>query len=148
MAWIDIKEKRISSRLTQKQFSELFDPPIPIDTIKKWDSGKMQPPDWVEGLIIEKMEGIRMITEKILLDNYGGISNGLNYISIINGKRINWDYRRGNNGDGYNPAREKREDAAEIYIYNSGEMIPLEDGCENHPILEKMYDDYEKVISE
>lgn len=52
----EIKEKRIALGLTQKQFSELFSPPIPIDTIKKWDSGKMQPPDWVEGLIIEKLE--------------------------------------------------------------------------------------------
>lgn len=56
MTWTDIKEKRISAGITQKQFSELFNPPIPIDTIKKWDSGKMNPPEWVEGLIIEKME--------------------------------------------------------------------------------------------
>lgn len=54
-----IKEYRISSGLTQKQFSELFDPPIPIDTIKKWDSEKMKPPGWVEGLIIEKLERIK-----------------------------------------------------------------------------------------
>lgn len=51
-----IKECRLNYGLTQKQFSELFNPPIPIDTIKKWDSGKMRPPDWVEGLIIEKLE--------------------------------------------------------------------------------------------
>lgn len=143
-----IKEYRLAAGLTQKQFSELFDPPIPIDTIKKWDSGKMQPPEWAEGLIIEKLEGIKMVTEKELLDSYVGVTNGAFYISMINGKRINWDYRRGNNGDGYNPAREKREDAAEIYIYNSGKIIPLEDGCENHSILRKMYSDYEKVIKE
>lgn len=147
MVWNDIKEKRISAGITQKQFSELFNPPIPIDTIKKWDSGKMQPPDWAKGLIIEKLEEIKMITERILLDNYDGVSNGLNYISVINGKYVNWDYRRGNNGDGYNPSRKNREDAAEIYIYNSGKMIPLEDGCESHPILEKMYSDYEKIIN-
>ncbi len=51
-----IKIARETAGLTQKQFSELFNPPIPIDTIKKWDSGKMNPPDWVEGLIIEKLE--------------------------------------------------------------------------------------------
>lgn len=51
-----IKDYRESLGLTQKQFSELFNPPIPIDTIKKWDSGKMSPPDWVEGLIIEKLK--------------------------------------------------------------------------------------------
>lgn len=54
-----IKDYRKSLGLTQKQFSELFNPPIPIDTIKKWDSGKMQPPEWVEGLIIEKIERIK-----------------------------------------------------------------------------------------
>lgn len=53
-----LKECRKAAGLTQKQFSELFDPPIPIDTIKKWDSGKMSPPDWVEGLIIEKLNRI------------------------------------------------------------------------------------------
>lgn len=143
-----IKFYREKAGLTQKQFSELFNPPIPIDTIKKWDSGKMNPPEWAEGLIIEKMEGMKMITEKELLDGYTGVANGAFYISIVAGNRINWDYRRGSNGDGYNPAREKREDAAEIYIYNSGEMIPLEDGCESHPILEKIYSDYEKVINE
>lgn len=143
-----IKEWRLALGLTQAQFSELFNPPIPVDTIKKWDSGKIKPPDWAEGLIIEKLEGIKMITEKELLDGYTGVSNGLNYISTVNNKQINWDYRRGNNGDGYNPAREKREDSTEIYIYNSGEMISLEDGCENHPILNKMYSDYEKIIKE
>lgn len=56
-----IKEYRKSAGFTQKQFSELFNPPIPIDTVKKWDSGKMTPPDWVEGLIIEKTEDIKMI---------------------------------------------------------------------------------------
>lgn len=54
-----IKEYRKSMNLTQKEFSELFNPPIPIDTIKKWDSGKMQPPAWVESLIIEKLERIK-----------------------------------------------------------------------------------------
>ena len=51
-----IKEYRKAAGLTQKEFSGLFNPPIPIDTIKKWDSGKMQPPDWVEGLILEKLK--------------------------------------------------------------------------------------------
>lgn len=54
-----IKDYRKKLGLTQKQFSELFSPPIPIDTIKKWDSGKMHPPDWVEGLIVEKLERLK-----------------------------------------------------------------------------------------
>ena len=55
-----IKEHRQALGLTQKQFSELFHPPIPIDTIKKWDSGKMTPTDWVEGLITEKLESVQV----------------------------------------------------------------------------------------
>ena len=51
-----MKDYREKLGLTQKQFPEIFTPPIPINTIKKWDSGKMKPPDWVEGLIIEKLE--------------------------------------------------------------------------------------------
>lgn len=54
-----IKEYRQAVGLTQKQFSELFDPPIPIDTIKSWDCGRTTPPDWVEGLIIEKLERLK-----------------------------------------------------------------------------------------
>lgn len=53
-----IKESRVAAGLSQKKFSELFDPPIPIDTIKKWDSGKMSPPDWVEGMILEKLNSV------------------------------------------------------------------------------------------
>lgn len=95
---------------------------------------------------MKKWKGMKMITEKKLLDNYDGVTNGASYISTFDGMCIIWDYRRGNNGDGYNPTREKREEASEIYIYNSGEMIPLEDGCERHPILEKMYADCERAL--
>ena len=139
-----IKEYRQSAGLTQEEFSKLFE--IPLDTVKNWDSGRRKPPEWAEKLIIEKLEGMKVITEKVLLDNYSGITNGLSYISIANGKTIIWDYRLGENGDGYNPVREQREAAQEIYIYDSMEMIPLENGCENHPALKKMYSDYEKAI--
>ena len=59
-----IKKYRESFGLTQKQFSELFNPPIPISTIKKWDSGRMQPPDWVEGMIIKELERMKGDKEK------------------------------------------------------------------------------------
>lgn len=65
-----IKEYRLNYGLTQKQFSELFNPPIPIDTIKKWDSGKMRPPDWVEGLIIEKLEKGEKNMENLYSEHY------------------------------------------------------------------------------
>lgn len=57
-----IKAYRQAAGLTQKQFSELFDPPIPIDTVKKWDSGKKYPIPWVEGLILEKLNRLNQET--------------------------------------------------------------------------------------
>ena len=54
-----IKYFRKKLGFTQKEFSALFDPPIPINTIKKWDSGQKNPPAWVEGLIIEKLLSIQ-----------------------------------------------------------------------------------------
>lgn len=56
-----IKDYRKAAGLTQEQFSNLFNPPIPIDTIKKWDSGQRKPSDWVEGLIIEKLERVKKV---------------------------------------------------------------------------------------
>lgn len=49
-----IKKARIDAGLTQKHFSELFE--IPIDVVKSWDSGRRNPPEWAEKLIIEKIE--------------------------------------------------------------------------------------------
>lgn len=54
-----IKEYREMAGLSQKQFSELFDPPIPINTIKNWDCGRKTTPDWVEALIIEHLERLK-----------------------------------------------------------------------------------------
>lgn len=56
-----IKEARKAAGLTQKQFSELFDPPIPLDTVKNWDSGKAYPPAWSESLIIEKLKTLGLL---------------------------------------------------------------------------------------
>lgn len=56
-----IKDYRKDFGLTQEQFSKLFNPPIPVDTIKKWDSGQRKAPDWVEGLIIEKLERVKKV---------------------------------------------------------------------------------------
>lgn len=86
------------------------------------------------------------ITEKELLDGYDGITKGLMYISKIGGERIVWDYRRGENGDGYNPARCKREDSSQIYLHDFAQMIELDEGCENHENLVKIYNDCENAM--
>ena len=88
-----IKECRLNYGLTQKQFSELFNPPIPIDTIKKWDSGKMRPPDWVEGLIIEKLEKGEKNMENLYSEHYKMAcedigSNGYSILSREKYKKI------------------------------------------------------------
>lgn len=51
-----IKEARKAAGLTQKQFAELFNPPIPIDTVKSWDCGRTSPPEWAQPLILERIE--------------------------------------------------------------------------------------------
>lgn len=52
-----IKEYRKAAGLTQQQFAEMFD--ISIDTVKSWDCGRRNPSEWVEKLIIEKLENLK-----------------------------------------------------------------------------------------
>lgn len=57
-----IKEHRKKARLTQQEFSTLFE--IPIDVVKSWDSGRRTPPAWVEKLIVEKLNKITEALDK------------------------------------------------------------------------------------
>ena len=87
------------------------------------------------------------ITEKTLLDNYDGITNGLNYISEIGGIAITWNYRRGVDSDGFNPVCTQREDASEISLeYDRSGTIDLDGSCADHPTLIKMYGDIAKTV--
>lgn len=52
-----IKEYRISARLTQQQFADLFG--ISIDTVKAWDCGRRKPDKLKEKFIIEKLKQIK-----------------------------------------------------------------------------------------
>lgn len=52
-----IKEARAAAKLSQAKMSKVFD--IPQRTIENWESGKRQPPPYVEKLIIEKLEQIK-----------------------------------------------------------------------------------------
>ena len=51
-----IKEARQQAGLTQKAMHEMFG--IPKRTIEDWDSGKRYPPEWVERLVLEKLESL------------------------------------------------------------------------------------------
>ena len=51
-----IKEARQQAGLTQKAMHDMFG--IPKRTIEDWDSGKRYPPEWVERLVLEKLESL------------------------------------------------------------------------------------------
>lgn len=57
-----IKNARNEAGLTQKEFSEMFE--IPLDTVKHWDSGRRNPPEWAEKLIIEKLGTLKKTTSQ------------------------------------------------------------------------------------
>ena len=52
-----IKETRISLGLTQKQLAEMLG--IPKRTIENWEGGVNKCPDYVERLIIEKLQRMK-----------------------------------------------------------------------------------------
>ena len=49
-----IKSARIAAGLTQSEMSKRFE--IPLDTIKKWDSGACKPPEWAATLLVERLQ--------------------------------------------------------------------------------------------
>jgi DNA-binding transcriptional regulator YiaG len=51
-----IKEARIAANLTQQQMSDLLG--IPKRTIEDWESGTRKPPEYVERLVVEKLNSI------------------------------------------------------------------------------------------
>ncbi|CCY10337.1 dNA-binding helix-turn-helix protein [Clostridium sp. CAG:81] len=52
-----IKSARIAAGLTQSEMSKRFE--IPLDTIKKWDSGAYKPPEWAAKLLLEKLQEVK-----------------------------------------------------------------------------------------
>lgn len=51
-----IKEARIAANLTQQQMSDFLG--IPKRTIEDWESGTRKPPEYVERLVVEKLNSI------------------------------------------------------------------------------------------
>lgn len=52
-----IKSARLAAGLTQSEMSKRFE--IPLDTIKKWDSGAYNPPEWAAKLLLEKLQEVK-----------------------------------------------------------------------------------------
>ena len=83
------------------------------------------------------------ITEQALLDGYNGKAKGGDNISDINGTRIFWCYRTGeqNRTDGYNPHCD-RPNAGEITMeYDRVGAIPLQTDCDTHPSVTRIATD-------
>lgn len=59
------------------------------------------------------------ITETELLEGLHGVCrDGITAISTINSEDIYWDYRQGDDGDGYNVVTEDRAEAEHILLTN------------------------------
>lgn len=56
-SFVDIKQIRLLTGLTQKDFANYFN--IPVRTLQNWESGKRVPPSYVVELIKEKAEKIK-----------------------------------------------------------------------------------------
>lgn len=55
-----IKEARKRAGMTQKEMAEFFG--MPKRNIENWEGGKNDPPEWVERLIIDKLEQLPTVT--------------------------------------------------------------------------------------
>lgn len=61
-----IKDLRISSRMTQKQFAEYFN--IPVRTIEDWEAGRRKPPEYVVELIKYKLKKEDLLMRLVVLN--------------------------------------------------------------------------------
>lgn len=81
------------------------------------------------------------ITERMLLDNYDGITRGGSYISVIHNKRVYWIYRTGQDEQGYN-VHCARDHASEITLeYDRVGTVEIDDDCDDHPSLRRIAED-------
>jgi len=81
------------------------------------------------------------ITEKLLLDNYSYTCNGGSKVSAVAGQHIWWEYRTGQDSDGYNPVCCSRESASGITLeYGRDATIGLGDHAD-HPALSQIASD-------
>ena len=80
------------------------------------------------------------ITEKMLLDNYDGISKGGTKISKINGENVWWDYRVEENG---RPSTVCSAEKAEVITMENDRDGVVEIKSENrlHPSIDRINKD-------
>ena len=87
------------------------------------------------------------ITERMLLDGYSGMTGGMDWISTINGKEIRWNYRHDtSDDDGYDCVAD-RDKANHITLeWDRHGSIEMDPECNNHPTLERMEHDRERLF--
>lgn len=86
------------------------------------------------------------ITEKMLLDNYYGICGALIPSSIINGEKVYFQFRK---FDGFEQEVINGNDADVIdLLFTRRGRIEVDDKCYNHPSIEKIISDYNKIVGD
>lgn len=55
--WKTVKEAREAKGLSRAELARMLD--IPVRTLENWDAGTRKPPEWVEKLVIERIEDER-----------------------------------------------------------------------------------------
>ena len=79
------------------------------------------------------------LTEKALLDNYSGITNGGDYISMVKGIHYFWSYH---NDEGVALFADNHEDASYITLTNNrAGTVKVSPKWRNHKSLELIYRD-------
>lgn len=85
------------------------------------------------------------VTERFLLDAYQGLTKGGCCLSVSEGRRYYWNYRRYD--DGYRPMVTDREKAD--FILEEGwwnRAIELNPNCMDHPALAQMELDWHELL--
>ena len=91
------------------------------------------------------------ITERMLLDNYYGLSYGMDMISIVHGEKIYWNYRKENYDEPDTYCVCFREDADVIIVldYDStGISVNLDADNNNHVNYQKIEEEYESIVAD
>ena len=95
-----IKELRLRTGLTQKEFAEAFG--IPVSTLRKWEQGEATPPDYVAALIAERLpftkQGLQKYQGKTR-DYYYDETAKIVYDTTGNGIRVDEDLHTVNPGN-------------------------------------------------
>ena len=85
------------------------------------------------------------ITEKMLLDNYVGFTNGMDFVSKIEGEKVVWNYRCLVDGEPESVC--EIEDREVITLeYDREGVVNIDNNNDNHPTFGQMKSDEAKIV--